>query len=462
MFLFSAFTNRAAPGFLLKVLLIFVMLTAQMLQASRIAMAGGSLSQIRQDVRSPRGSSSKSSKSKKSKSKHHSCNDDDDDDGFDLLGFLFRRHDDDDHSRHYHHRHRSHYCASNYEHDCGCGPYCRHSRSYSNTGYPALVTDDRIIEPPRPYNSYVSSSYWYENPRTLSPLPPPSVPPQTENAFDPNDENLTLEEGEDTIGGRLAGAVGLVTFGTLFVGVAWMFAALGCCEDDTNGIVAITGGLGVGTILLGAGTIATTPFWGPRLAMGDHTRIPGYFPRYPYEDRNGFIAVDPDSLDGLKTWSASFRTDYFSDFDSIQQINGRFLYDTKSRFGFDTEWKWLEEKLDSRTRDQMWMGDANIVYRFAQSEHWQMRTGVGVNWMHTPYGTDTGFNFTYGADFFPRKPWIFSSTIDWGTIGHAELFHFRTSAGVLLKNTEIFIGYDYLDIDRIHIDGMVGGLRLWF
>jgi hypothetical protein len=48
------------------------------------------------------------------------------------------------------------------------------------------------------------------------------------------------------------------------------------------------------------------------------------------------------------------------------------------------------------------------------------RTGLGFNWLDDPIDTNFGFNFTYGADLFPRRPWVLSATIDWGTLGEAE------------------------------------------
>jgi hypothetical protein len=108
------------------------------------------------------------------------------------------------------------------------------------------------------------------------------------------------------------------------------------------------------------------------------------------------------------------------------------------------------------------MGDCNVVFRFAQGEHAQFRTGVGFNWLDDPIETNFGFNFTYGADLFPRRPWVLSGTIDWGTLGEAELFRFRTTAGVVFHGVEVYTGYEYLDIDTTQMSGLIGGVRIWF
>ena len=73
-----------------------------------------------------------------------------------------------------------------------------------------------------------------------------------------------------------------------------------------------------------------------------------------------------------------------------------------------------------------------------------------------------GFNFTYAADIYPRKPWVLSAAIDWGTLGQAELFRFRTTAGVVFHGVETYAGYEYTEIGRAHWNGLVAGLRFWF
>ena len=113
-------------------------------------------------------------------------------------------------------------------------------------------------------------------------------------------------------------------------------------------------------------------------------------------------------------------------------------------------------------RDGLWLGDFNAIYRFAQSERAQFRAGLELNWLDDPVDTDIGFNFTCGADFFPQKPWILSATLDWGTLGSAELFRFRTSVGLIIHRVEVYSGYEYLDIDNSQINALLAGVRVWF
>jgi hypothetical protein len=91
-----------------------------------------------------------------------------------------------------------------------------------------------------------------------------------------------------------------------------------------------------------------------------------------------------------------------------------------------------------------------------------MRTGLGFNWLSDPADKNAGFNFTYGGDFFPIRPWIFSGELDLGTLGHSTVVHFRTAVGVSFGPAEVYLGYDYYDIGQAQIAGLVAGLRLWY
>ncbi|HUT89844.1 MAG TPA: hypothetical protein VMY37_10125 [Thermoguttaceae bacterium] len=234
-----------------------------------------------------------------------------------------------------------------------------------------------------------------------------------------------------------------------------------------------------GLIIVSAYTV-TSPFWGPHAILEDEFLSYEYFPRFPYDQVPGYMMCSPcDSLepdpacevDPLRsegwptrprTWAARFRMEYADEFNDLQRIGGHLLLETRSRFGLDTETSYLEEELPDGTQDALWLGDCNVVYRFAQGEYAQFRAGVGFNWLDDPEETDFGFNFTYGADLFPRRPWVLSATIDWGTLGEAELFRFRTTGGVVVHGVELYTGYEYLDIDSTQMNGIMGGVRIWF
>lgn len=207
----------------------------------------------------------------------------------------------------------------------------------------------------------------------------------------------------------------------------------------------------------------TSPWWLPHTALDDDLYYNGYFGRYPYDLPQGYMICAPSFYqeDG-KEWSGQFRAEYGNEFDDLSHIGGHLLLDTAPRFGIDSEFYYRQENLVGGGHDELWTGDFNLLYRFAQSEHVAMRSGVGVNWLSDSIDTDFGFNFTYGIDILPCRPWIFSSTIDWGSVGEADLFHFRSTAGVNIRNVEVYIGYDHYNVGGFETDSLISGLRFWF
>lgn len=215
----------------------------------------------------------------------------------------------------------------------------------------------------------------------------------------------------------------------------------------------------------------TSPVWLPKVLIDDTTLEPGYFARYPYRcELDGYMAPDAEFLRQRYPWLESdryrwllrLRGEYATDFGDLSRAGGQLLFDTASRWGLDTEAIYLHEQLPADGRDQLWLGDVNVVYRFAQSPKLQMRTGLGMNWLSDAFGSDLGFNFTYSGDFFPADPWIMSAELDWGTLGHAGLFHTRVTVGVHLHRFEIYTGYDYLDVGDTQVNSAVSGVRVWY
>lgn len=208
-----------------------------------------------------------------------------------------------------------------------------------------------------------------------------------------------------------------------------------------------------------SGYAVTSPWWGPHLALDDDLRLQGYFPSFPYDGRDGYVTTDPSAG---RRWAGRVRAEYADQFGDTSRVGGHLLLSTATRWGLDAAMDRFEERLSGGGRDNLWLGDCNVVYRFAQSQGAEFRTGLGFNWLDDPARTDFGFNFTYGADFFLGKPWVLSSTLDWGSLGEAELFRFRATIGALVRRTEIYTGYEYLDIDSVQMNALVAGVRVWF
>lgn len=229
----------------------------------------------------------------------------------------------------------------------------------------------------------------------------------------------------------------------------------GCdCEDDS-----LFGSL-LGKALFYA---VGSPFWAPPKMVKDDYSSAGYFSEYPYQDGiDGYMMIVPWLPLEPSSYSLQARTEYGDDFDSVSRIGSRILLDTTTRFGVDSEVNYWRESIGSGRYDDLWTGDANLVFRFAQSTRLQMRTGLGMNWIADDLGSDIGFNFTYQGDFFPRKPWVISAELDLGRIGEATLCHGRITTGVQWRRAEVFIGYDYYELGTTELNGLASGLRWRF
>lgn len=236
------------------------------------------------------------------------------------------------------------------------------------------------------------------------------------------------------------------------------------CDDDDEGPIETV----LGWALLQA---VSAPYRLPRIAVDDVDFSRGYFVD-PYCEFEDAVTSQLVSYDGLVSqglvgdqnespWMLRTRIEYADDFDSLSKIGGQLLLDSSIRFGIETEFNHYHEDFRLGSDDELWIGDLNFVYRFAQSDRVQMRSGIGVNWLSDHSDRDFGFNFTYGGDWFPRRPWVISTELDVGRLGDASLFHGRVTGGVLWRNTEFFVGYDHLSVGDADIDSMVAGLRFW-
>ena len=218
-------------------------------------------------------------------------------------------------------------------------------------------------------------------------------------------------------------------------------------DDDTKSNLSLGG-------LIVAGVTVAAPIWVPNMLCGDNLAHPADLHQFPYDD-----TTDPPET---FPFVVRLDADYVEAFDNLDRINGHLLISTASRFEFDARFQHLAERLSDGGQDQLWTGDCNVTYCFAQNEFAQFRAGLGINWLNDPTQTDVGFNFTYGADIFLAKPLVLSAVLDAGTLGHAGLFRFRTTAGVVYRSVEFYTGYEYTDIGTVHWNGLIGGVRLWF
>lgn len=222
----------------------------------------------------------------------------------------------------------------------------------------------------------------------------------------------------------------------------------------------------------GMGYAVIAPVWGPRELLDDDWRRHGYFRKYPYADgQDAYLAVPKDESSGEsgydaravgRSWSVQAAVEEGYDFEDVSFTTFTLRADTSSRWGLDASLSLLREDLPTGGTDELALGDVNLRFRFAQSERAQWHVGIGMRYMTDDLGTEEGINFIYGADFFPKEPWVLSGSVELGTLGHATVVEARATLGMMFDRWELYAGWNHLSIDDTTINGPVAGLRLWF
>lgn len=226
------------------------------------------------------------------------------------------------------------------------------------------------------------------------------------------------------------------------------------CDDEDDGDNFF------GTMFLAA---ITSPWAVPHALLEPDSGMPVDFSRFPYADgHDGYLLIESPRVGPLSGFGTRYSQEYGGGFDGVSRIGGQLQFETDSRWGIDSEWDRFSQDIPGWGRYEVWTGDANVIFRFAQSEKVQLQSGIGFNYLVDTIGSDFGFNFTYGADFFPAKPWVVSTHLDLGTIGDSSRVHLRGTLGVMLDRFEFFGGYDLERIANINLHGPLFGFRIWW
>jgi hypothetical protein len=230
-------------------------------------------------------------------------------------------------------------------------------------------------------------------------------------------------------------------------------------------------------------------FWIPHVVTEGEEPRPGWFAGFPYRDDNeGYMVFsevqrpvpqvetteDGDILigegdelitpqpSGTRPLAVRLAAEYGHDLESTYRPWAQFMLSTKWRFGLEAGATAFIEDLGDDSYDRLGVADINLIFRFAQHEHFLMRTGAGGRMLVDSGRVDGGFNWTYGFDIFPVQPIIFSTSLDLGNIMRAFFVHFRAHLGVNLWAIEVYAGWDVMLIGDVTFHGPILGLRAWF
>lgn len=239
------------------------------------------------------------------------------------------------------------------------------------------------------------------------------------------------------------------------------------CDDDDDGELFILGAILAGMGAIAVGTVGAAPWWAPPSVIEDDYEVDARFPRHPYKDgHGGYVVLDnDDTAPDMRVGNLFVRgsADYGHDFDDTSRLGANIHLETRNRWGLDAEWATFNVKPGGNAPGDFEVGDTNLIFRFAQSEHAQWWTGVGFNWLNEAgNGTEFGYNITYGADVCVGDPWVVSFQLDAGEISHNSYFHGRATIGAQWEGIEVYTGFDYIDANVSDAATMIAGVRLWF
>jgi len=208
--------------------------------------------------------------------------------------------------------------------------------------------------------------------------------------------------------------------------------------------------------------VVMAPYMLPVSAAGESNEVPAEFPAHPYADGSeGYLDFGLEERD-TDTWALRLALEDGNDFDGVNRANFSFLLSTRWRIGLQGAFNYFTENLRHGETDELYLGDLNLVVRFAQHPKFQFRSGLGFNVLGDDEGTEFGFNFTYGADFFPARHLVVSASIDAGTLGSASVIHPRATVGAIVGDWELYAGWDHRWVGSASVWGPVIGLRFWY
>jgi hypothetical protein len=161
-------------------------------------------------------------------------------------------------------------------------------------------------------------------------------------------------------------------------------------------------------------------------------------------------------------WAARIASDEGNDFRGLNRTGVQFKLEHTCRWGINSNWHWLAERLPYDGIDEALLGDTK--------HRLPLRAKRKPRHVHRPRCAPPpiaakpigGFNFTYGGVWFPMQPLIVSAYFDAGTLGHAGVLHAGGSVGAIYRGWELFAGYDFLRIGGTNLQGTMIGGRWWF
>jgi hypothetical protein len=199
--------------------------------------------------------------------------------------------------------------------------------------------------------------------------------------------------------------------------------------------------------------------WALPAAVVSEYNAEGYsVPIYPYADQLAYSVRDePTSIDQRRI--AQLRLRLGATARSPQLVSGTLAtqLDFSLPLSLHLDYRVLTYA-DGGRRSYAGLGNAELLYRFAEARSVRFFTGLGYVQWADPAGLGHGFGAIYGFEAYPIQPISFGSRVSVGMLGASYAFQWRSHIGVLLSRYELQLAYDHVDVGGIQL----GGLQLSF
>jgi hypothetical protein len=233
-------------------------------------------------------------------------------------------------------------------------------------------------------------------------------------------------------------------------------------NEDVGGLanVFLAGGFFSADLYRGLGIALICPYYFPYDSWDAGYSVSMYFSPYPYYLKNKGYLKDQKE-DFSKSWVYDIDNEYKIFRNENFGMGLNFDIRNRSRIEFQGEVNYISDLSVNGKIDKMYLGNANILFRFAQNQYLLMRSGLGVNAFLSKEDSYHLF-YSYSVDVYPIKPLYCSARIDLGLIGRTSFFRLRTGIGLLHKRLEVNGGVEMYHIGRDSLIGFYMGAKLYF
>jgi hypothetical protein len=190
------------------------------------------------------------------------------------------------------------------------------------------------------------------------------------------------------------------------------------------------------------------------LYFGDYGNC--YFSQYPYMSSGEGIF----SQEIGKRFSISLSGHYFYDESDLTGYGFRARLSPHPFVNAEIHFSDLTEKLDTRD-DHLKLYNVFVNYNRLRLERFAFWWGLGLKGLQGDK-TYNGFAFNIGTEIYPARPISLSLNYSGGFINDTYVPDFFGSLNLHLYRFAIFAGYQYWSAGSAKIDGITGGIKLFF